>query len=48
MRAAELRRHKEGIPTNLINEGYSPVLKAVGRHQWIEGDFDALCAALLE
>ncbi len=24
------------------------VLKAVGKHQWLEGDFDALCAALQE
>ena len=24
----------------------APVVKVAGRHQWIDGDFDALCAAL--
>ena len=36
----------EIIDWKLLSEGYSPVLKAVGKHQWLEGDFDRLCAAL--
>jgi hypothetical protein len=36
----------EIIDWKLLSEGYSPVLKAVGKHQWLEGDFDTLCTAL--
>jgi hypothetical protein len=36
----------EIIDWKLLSEGYSPVLKAVGKHQWMEGDFDELCTAL--
>jgi hypothetical protein len=36
----------EIIDWRLLSEGYSPVLKAVGRHQWLEGDFGGLCAAI--
>jgi hypothetical protein len=36
----------EIIDWKLLSEGSSPVLKAVGKHQWLEGDFDRLCVAL--